>query len=293
MTILSKSNALRSTAALAAAGASLALLPGASQAKVLDKSVDGAQSFVRYDELPGQPKRYANLSWTMKFETFDASFTKLPLKGAAGVSYGRLPKLTVRDVNADGNRDGIVDVVTKGPGARTISSIALSKSMTQWNKPITVDWGRSGYALQDLGGDKKWEFITADERFKAFAGDEEVPLYPIVIKRGAKHKLIDVSAKYPGRIRKDAVRFQDVVINQAPGVETADPRDKARKASVHAALAALVADLVRLDDIAGAKAVVQQVKDRGDLSVDDASGIGGKLQEWGYLVDPAAVGLGA
>ena len=97
-----------------------------------------------------------------------------------------------------------------------------------------------------------------------------------------------VTTQFPDWIRQDIVQQQSQW-NDAGKLDDAEARVEAGRA----AAAAWIADLVMLGDFEGAKAVFNASQTRGDLKGDEGFGgqLGHDLKTWGYLSDPAVIGL--
>jgi hypothetical protein len=119
--------------------------------------------------------------------------------------------------------------------------------------------------------------VTGDERFDEVVPGDAIFTYPLVIKRGAKTKLVDVTAKFP-----DQIKAQIAEVRKQVDAGTAS----------ETTLATLIADLSRLGDTVGAKAVVDAAFDHNELNTKLAKELGQQLKTWGYVADPAAIGLG-
>ncbi|MDQ8046306.1 MAG: hypothetical protein AAGC46_16465 [Solirubrobacteraceae bacterium] len=209
-------------------------------------------------------------------------------------SYTR-PIVTLTDLNGDGVPDPIVDTYSGGAHCCSTSSISLSTT-TGYGAPIVQAWGDYGYQLKDLGGTSTPEFVSADDRFAyaftAYAGS--IPAIKILAADGPIFH--DVTTNFPDAIRADIAKitpYWDDAAKNANG----DPE------GVQAVTAAWVADLTLVNDLAGAKAVIDKTTAAGFMTGgpsenwENAKTYAGQLaydlKHWGYLDDPTTIGLPA
>jgi hypothetical protein len=281
-------------AASLAAAALIAATPASAGAAAKKKptsvtATSGAVTAkVTYQPVTRPFKQYRHLRLTVTGPSGKLTAVKLPHNGASGSR----PHVTLVDLNGDGVVDPLIDTFTGGAHCCSIASVALSNA-SGWGAPITQFFGDYGYELKDLGGTASPEFVSADDRFAyaytAYAGS--IP--PIQIWSPATGAFTDVTRQFPDAIRADLVnisKFWDEA-----GGDTSSPQ------GVQSATGAWVAELALLGDYDGAKAVLAKTAAAGYLTGGDTyafqdsktfSGqLGHDLKAWGYLTDPALVGL--
>lgn len=123
-----------------------------------------------------------------------------------GASYAR-PRLLVRDLDGDGEREVVLDVYTGGAHCCTISRI-YRYSRGRY-RLTSHDWGNvfPPYRIVDFGRDGRLELRSADDRFAyvftSFAGS----LFPVRIWRYDRGRMLDVTRRYPGIVARDAARL--------------------------------------------------------------------------------------
>lgn len=252
------------------------------------KTVDGVTATVSYQRTgtPSTGAQYGKLRLTVRAKG-RTTLRRLPMTGAARVAYLTRPRLTVREVTGDGIPDVIVDVYTGGAHCCSISTIVRS-TPKGWGNPLVHDWADHSYDLKDAGGSPTPEFITDDARFTGTYAAYAVSAAPIQILSMEGGQLQNVTTQFPEWIRKDVAewqqRWQDIAKENDPVIVADGGR---------AAAAAWIADLVMLGQFDAAKAVYASAQARGDFAGYDGFGgqLGHDLKAWGYLSDPAVIGL--
>lgn len=255
---------------------------------VVVKRGDGVTATVSYTRTGGGSSivRYSQLRLTVR-ASGRTTLRRLLLKGKGGTAYLTRPRVTVREITGDGVPDVIIDVFTGGAHCCSISTIVRSTPKS-WGSPRVHDWADHSYQLKDAGGSTTPEFITDDPRFTGAYAAYAVSASPIRIFSMEGGQLKVVTTQFPDWIRQDVTQWEQRW--QEIGKET-DPEIVAQGG--RAAVAAWVADLVLLQQFDAAKAVLAAAQARGDFK--DAPGFGGQLghdlKAWGYLTDPAVIGL--
>lgn len=197
-------------------------------------------------------------------------------------SYTR-PMVSIGDLNGDRVPDVWVTGFTGGAHCCTTMASALSTGPNSWTKPKSKVWAH-GFQAKDLDGDGTFEVIGSDARFDYEFTSHAGSSWPVVIHKAKRTKFYDASTAYPAVLRADA----DTMRSRWNGL--AHDGGAAR-----GALAAALADLLRLGAFDEARAWVSEAEDRGDLddTGDDVwdSGVGTNLVKWGYLEDYSLIGL--
>ncbi|MEH3055144.1 MAG: hypothetical protein PGN13_14290 [Patulibacter minatonensis] len=217
---------------------------------------------------------------------------RLPITGDAKGAYNVRPGLTIRDVTGDGTPDVIVDVFSGGAHCCSVSAIARSTPKS-WSKPLVHNWRDHGYRLIDAGGSATPEFVSDDARFTGAYAAYAITASPIQILSLEGGRMADVTRQFPDDIRTDVTQWQTRWQEVGKEKEEAVRKDGGRQAA-----AAWIADLLLLGDTDAAKAVYATASARGDFSnfpagpgVTFGSQFGHDLKAWGYLTDPAVIGL--
>ena len=78
-----------------------------------------------------------------------------------------IPSLTVRDLNADGEPEVLVDLYTGGAHCCSYTQIWSYHEPTNAYRRVKGSWGDYFYELEDLNGDGRPEFNSRDFRFAA------------------------------------------------------------------------------------------------------------------------------
>lgn len=284
ITIVAVACLLAATLTERANAASATAVPGVVKAS--SGKVSATLSYQRR-KASGKLKVYGKLRLTVR----DGGRTKLksvPLRGEAKESWITRPSLKLADVNGDGTVDAIVGTFTGGAHCCSVSAISPS-TPTGWAKPFTRNWADFGYELKNLDATPQVEFKASDARFTAAYGPYAATRVPIQIFRVEGTSFVDVTRQFPDWIKQDrdarAKDWQDAATFEAD----------ARALAGRNAAAAWIADLLLLNDTAGAKAVVEASAARGDFAGDEGKWFPGQLghdlKAWGYLEDPTVIGL--
>lgn len=284
ITILAVGCLLAATLTERADAAAAAAVPGSVKASA--GTVRATLSYQRRT-TSGKLRIYGKLRLTVR----DGKRTLLrnaALKGEAKESWLARPSLDLADVSGDGAVDAVVRTFTGGAHCCTVSSIATS-TPTGLAKPFNRNWADFGYDLKDLGGTAQLEFKAWDARFTGAYGPYAASRTPIQILRLSGTTFSDVTREFPDWIKQD--RDEKAKDWQDAATLDAEIRGLAGRTSA----AAWIADLLLLGDVAGAKAVVDASAARGDFAGTEGSWFPGQLghdlKAWGYLTDPATIGL--
>ncbi|MEH3053134.1 MAG: hypothetical protein PGN13_03870 [Patulibacter minatonensis] len=182
------------------------------------------------------------------------------------------PKLLAVDLDDDGQAEVIVDVYTAGQDCCRRSVIYRAVGSTY--EPVVTQWAGTGYRLDDVLGKSSPEFLATDVRFPELFGDADArgPLRVFSFRGGA---LKDLSSRAKGELRRDA------------RIQWRTWRSIRRKGSGDArpAVAAYVADLVRLGEVPEARAVISNASRNDELRVSRSAftrTLDRKLVAWGY-----------
>lgn len=252
--------------------------------KAVSGDVTATLSYVRQDS--GKLKVYGKLRLTVEADG-RKTLRKVKPRGGADEAWVVKPSLKLADVTGDGILDPIVETYTGGAHCCTLSAIAPSTA-TGWAKPVTRNWADYGFKLENLGGTSQVEFKAYDQRFTGAYSSYAASRSPLQIFRFQDGSYADVTREFPDWIKLDAT-------DRAKDWQDAATEDQEFRAELgRSAAAAWIADLALLGDYEAAKAVVKASSDRGDFAgtgSDFPGQLGHDLKAWGYVPDPALVGL--
>ena len=114
--------------------------------------------------------------------------------------------IVVRDLDDNAEPEVIVSLFTGGAHCCVISSLYGYRADAGKYKRVRRNWRDSGFRLRDIGRDGTVEFDSRDANLAyAFASYAESFL-PVQIFRYRKGALVDLTARFPGLVRKDAKR---------------------------------------------------------------------------------------
>lgn len=179
----------------------------------------------------------------------------IPLGAFAGPDE---KSLTVRDLDADGEPEVLLDLYTGGAHCCFITVLYRWDGMGY--RRSVRQWGDPGYRLGDVGRDGKVEFLSANGSF-AYAFCAYVCSYmPLQIWRLENGRFTDVTRSFPDRIAKDLASARSAY-------------ERARKRSsyrpfVKGILPAICADLALLGRAKECDAVLARALRRGELGAD-------------------------
>jgi len=182
--------------------------------------------------------------------------------------------LTVRDLDAAGDPEVIVDNFSGGAHCCTTSWIFRYEASTSRYLVTRHEWGNHGYRLEDVDKDGIPEFKSSDDRFAYQFASYAGSFYPLQIWRYQQGRMVDVTRQYPQLVRASA--YQNWQYYQ----QTKNSLEKGR-----AALAAYLADKYLLGEAAdGWRRVetVYQASDRAQFFTN----VRKFLQETGYTAMP-------
>ena len=167
---------------------------------------------------------------------------------------GRRKSVAVRDLDADGELEVVVETFTGG------AHCCLVLTAFGWNgstyAPRQLDGGSSGYRWADLDGDRRVVWVTADARFEALFTAYANSYEPIRIVTYTSGAFADVTRDYPARIRKDERETRRLYLRYR------GTRD------VRGVLAAWAADKALLGEGAEVWPELARARARGDLRGD-------------------------
>ena len=123
-------------------------------------------------------------------------------------------ELRVADLDRDGEPEVVVDTYSGGAHCCTAAHVYGFRAGS--HDRLTVEWGNSGYRLADLGGDRLYEMVGTDDAFAYAFTAYALSARPVKVVRYARGAdgapgTVDVTRKFPKRIRSDARRLLRIV----------------------------------------------------------------------------------
>ncbi len=165
--------------------------------------------------------------------------------------YGPEDALKIRDLDADGEPEVLVDMFSGGAHCCATTLIWYLKDGAYTRK--VASWGNPGYRLRDLDKDGRPELYSADDRFNYTFTAYAFSWPPPLILRFDRGTLTDVTRRYPRSIRSD----MSGILKTLPSArKSGDPRGL---------VAAYAADLCLLGKVREAHAYVARAVRRGDV----------------------------
>lgn len=173
----------------------------------------------------------------------------------------------LRDVNADGEPEAIVDLFTGGASCCVLVLAYGYDALANTYRRATLDTG-GGFVVRDLDEDGVLELVGDDFRFRGLFTCGACGPRPIRIWHYSLRRFEVVTSDFPGKIREHARRMRRFYLRVRR-------RDEA--AFVKGALTPLAADLCLLDRCGRGFRVVRGAIRRGELdrrSIFDVSPLG-------------------
>jgi hypothetical protein len=121
-----------------------------------------------------------------------------------GTTWYRPPKLTVRDLDADGEPEVGVDTYTGGAHCCDESRFFRYVPAERRYRMTVHSWGDVGYRVRALDGDGHPELVSADARFAYVFTSFALSYFPLQIWHFDRGHLRDVTRDYPNRIEREA-----------------------------------------------------------------------------------------
>jgi hypothetical protein len=162
----------------------------------------------------------------------------------------------VADLDGDGEPEVIVDLYTGGAHCCEYSRVYRYDAGTGTYTYVRHLWGDPGYRLEDLDGDGRPEFVTADDSFAYRFTDYAASGLPIQILSYSGGAFADVTRAYPAQVSDDAAQWLRAYDSAR---RRHGPKD------LKGVVAAYVADVYLLGDGATAEAFLTTAQQGGDL----------------------------
>jgi hypothetical protein len=160
----------------------------------------------------------------------------------------------VRDLEADGEPEVIVEVFTGGAHCCTKSHVFIRSAAGRWARLIH-DWGNPGYRLRDLDRDGTVELVTGDDRFSYAFTACVASSRPVQVWGVRGDRLRDVTREHLPAVRTDAAAQWRLYLRVK--------RD--RLPDVRGVLAAWMADKALLGESASGWRALEAARRRGEL----------------------------
>jgi subtilisin-like proprotein convertase family protein len=198
--------------------------------------------------------------------------------------------LTVRDLDADGEPEVLLDLYTGGAHCCSVSLVFRRVGMTY--RRSVAWWGNPGYRLADLDRDGRPELLTADDTFGYLFTSWASSGEPLVVLRYERGRLVDVTRSFPRQVQADADRYRKAARQQLK-----DPGGEAR--GLLSAWAASMANLGKAEEAFATLAVLAKEGRLGDreqmgtaANAKYVAALRAHLRKQGYLAEAAAPGGG-
>lgn len=198
--------------------------------------------------------------------------------------------LTVRDLDADGVPEVLLDLYTGGAHCCSVSLIFRRAGATYVRS--VAWWGNPGYRLADLDRDGRPEFLTADDTFGYLFTSWASSGEPLLVLRYERGKLADITRSFPRQVQADADRYWKAARQQLK-----DPGGETR--GLLSAWAASMANLGKAEEAfatLGALAKEGKLGDREQMGTAAGAkyvaALRAHLRKQGYLAEAAAPGGG-
>ena len=121
----------------------------------------------------------------------------------AGGGEAELPSLSLRDLDADGEPEALVELYTGGAHCCSYTQLWSYNAATNSYRRTKGSWGDYGYELRDLDGDGTLEFDSRDWRFAAAFTAYAASGAPPRIYRFAGGRLTDVTRSHRAVIKRN------------------------------------------------------------------------------------------
>src|SRR4051812_27778632 len=159
--------------------------------------------------------------------------------------------LHLTDLDADGEPEVLVDLYTGGAHCCATTLIWFFDGSGYRRRVLGL--GDQGYRLRDLDADGQPEIVTADDRFAYAFTAFAYSWFPPLVYDWRGHALVDVTRRFPSRIRADLAAIRKVL-----------PRAR-RDGDPRGLVAAYAADEYLLGRGKAARAYLRGALRRGDL----------------------------
>jgi hypothetical protein len=191
----------------------------------------------------------------------------------------RSDALQLVDLDADGEPEVLVDGFTGGAHCCAVTDVeGWVGGQQQSYFARTLRWGNGGYDLRDLDGDRRLEFVSADDRFSDAYTSHAASATPVQVLRyvGAGRALRPVTRRYPAVVRRD-LRAHRALLRRA----------RRQHYDARGIVAAIVADLYLLHRPSDARATLAARTRSGELGGARAArayrrALLRDLRRWGY-----------
>ena len=179
------------------------VLAAPAHAEILESSAGGVSATLSFQALPDEVQ-WRDLRLVVKRGDATVVDRALDVRGCAQ-PYCRPLEVLVRDLDADGEPEVLVNVFTGGAHCCFVSQL-MTWSGGSYRERFH-DFLDAGFTVEDLDGDGRPELSSVDARFRyefaSFAGSA----FPVQVWQVDGGTFEDVTAGFPQLIRKDAARW--------------------------------------------------------------------------------------
>ncbi len=186
-------------------------------AKTLSASEGVVAAALSYPDANGESGTEALPGLKLEISRGGVQFYSQPVSSSHCVlgcgleSFGAGP-LEVKDLEGSGEGDPVLELNTGGAHCCTIVQVFSFDPGVMAYRIVEHDFGDPGALLEDLAGDGRLEFESADDRFAyefaSYAGSG----LPLEIWRFQEGRFVDDTAAFPSLIAADAARWLRVFI---------------------------------------------------------------------------------
>jgi hypothetical protein len=181
----------------------LALPAAAARGEIIEAGDSRVSAAVAFEQGADEVS-WRDLTLTVRREGAPVVERALKVRGCEE-PYCRPVGVVVRDLDADGEPEVLVDVFTGGAHCCTVTELLT------WDGAVYRsrfrDWLDAGYTIRDLNGDGRPELQSVDARFRyefaSFAGSA----FPVQVWQVDGGAFADVTAGFPALVRRDAARW--------------------------------------------------------------------------------------
>jgi subtilisin-like proprotein convertase family protein len=162
--------------------------------------------------------------------------------------------VSVRDLDADGEPEVLVDLYTGGAHC-CYFTVIFRYDGSRYRGSVAF-WGDPGHELRDLDGDGRPELLTSDDRFAYRFSAYVFSILPVRVEHFSDGRLLDVTNRYPWLVRREARRLRALY----------ERTRLQHDVDLRGLLAAWLADEYRLGRQAEGWALIEAAYRRGELS---------------------------
>lgn len=205
---------------------------------------------------------HASISYVKWGDSYEQARLRITRNGAAVLKAtikrllrgDRLVRLFVKDLDADGEPEVVLDLYTGGAHCCAQSIVYRYRADLHRYRSGFHDWGNVGYRIVELDHGGGPELRSADDRFAYVFTSFAFSRFPVRIWRFDHGRFLDVTRQFPAAVEGDAHRIWATYLSF-----------RRQQADVRGALAAWAADMELLDRGSEASKRLQAAYRRGEL----------------------------